>query len=476
MIIKAVGASRNQVFVIVALAIAVSLALHRILANGWLDAAFAIALALAVAALVHANVKRRSDSVVDRITAIARGDYAHADEDVGGIERVSAALDQMVVALRAALADLRSQRDLGSDIVDNLQEGILIVDADDRIVRVNPALRDTLLLPVDAIGRSLLEVVRHAELNDLLADARLGWHAAEVEITGLKPRRLRVRAQPLGTAGLRLAVLVDVTDIRRLETMRRDFVANVSHELRTPVTAIRSAAETLRMVVGNTVATDDAAVTQRDTVRFVEILERNSERLHLLIEDLLELSRIEGKEFQFDRERIEVRSLLQHMVLLFRDRAEKRGVSFHVDAPEGLRLVSDRRAIEQIVTNLIDNAIKYCPNGTVELRATAHGSDVHLQICDHGPGIEPKHLPRIFERFYRIDKGRSRDVGGTGLGLAIVKNLVDALGGTVHVESTVGEGTAFSCVFHSDVLKEPSSTSDVSKRAADSGRSLKVPG
>ncbi len=458
-------------------AIGVALVAHHYLSLS-LAVGAVVVLAAATATFAEGTAERRLSPLVDRIVAITSRTFSGGEPPVAGTERVSVAIDQMVARLKDDFADLTRQRDLVSDIVDNLQEGILIVDADDQIVRVNPALRDTLLLPVDAVGRPLLEVVRHAELKELLARAHEGSHAAEVEITGLKPRRLRVRAQPLATAGVRLAVLIDVTDIRRLETMRRDFVANVSHELRTPVTAIRSAAETLRMVFDN-IATEGSAnslVAQRDTVRFVEILERNAERLHLLIEDLLELSRIEGKEFQFDRERIEVRSLLQHMVLLFRDRAEKRGVTFYVDAPEGLRLVSDRRAIEQIVTNLIDNAVKYCPDGLVELRATSAGPDVVLEIRDQGPGIEPKHLPRIFERFYRIDKGRSRDVGGTGLGLAIVKNLVDALGGTVSVESRVTEGTTFKCVFRFDAIKpEPSSSSDVNRRAADSVRAPKVP-
>jgi two-component system phosphate regulon sensor histidine kinase PhoR len=419
-----------------------------------------------MAMLGQRMVNRRSNALASRIAAITSSNFSLNDQHVTGTEREIHALDQMILRLKNDFAALKSQRDLVSDIVDNMQEGILIVDADDRIVRVNPALRDTLLLPVDAEGRPLLDVVRHTDLTALLAQAHEGSHAAEVEITGLKPRRLRVRAQPLMTAGLRLAVLVDVTDIRRLETMRRDFVANVSHELRTPVTAIRSAAETLRMVVDNIAIDGDGLSAQRDAVRFVEILERNAERLHLLIEDLLELSRIEGKEFQFDRESIEVRPLLQHMVLLFRDRAEKRGVTFYVDAPEGLVLVSDRRAIEQIVTNLIDNAVKYCPDGLVELRATSAGPDVILEISDQGPGIDSKHLPRIFERFYRIDKGRSRDVGGTGLGLAIVKKLVEALGGAVSVESRVREGTTFKCLFRCDAVKpEPSSSSDVSRRS-----------
>jgi two-component system phosphate regulon sensor histidine kinase PhoR len=412
----------------------------------------AVLLAAATAGVVRLMVDRRLSPITHRIAAIASRDFSVHGHVGDGVDRLSLMLDQMAAVLDSDFAALRSQRDLVSDIVDNLQEGILIVDAEDRIVRVNPALRDTLLLPVDTAGRPLLEVVQHAELKDLLAQAHEGSHSAEVEITGLKPRRLRVRAQPLATAGLRLAVLIDVTDIRRLETMRRDFVANVSHELRTPVTAIRSAAETLRMVVDNVAIDDgaDRADAHRDTLRFVEILERNAERLHLLIEDLLELSRIEGKEFQFDRESIEVRALLQQMVLLFRDRAEKRGVTFYVDAPEGLRFVSDRRAIEQIVANLIDNAVKYCPDGLVELRATSDGSEVTLEISDQGTGIHPKHLPRIFERFYRIDKGRSRDVGGTGLGLAIVKNLVEALGGTVGVQSRLGEGTTFKCAFRLD--------------------------
>jgi two-component system phosphate regulon sensor histidine kinase PhoR len=247
-----------------------------------------------------------------------------------------------------------------------------------------------------------------------------------------------VHAAPLGgePRGL-VVVFVDVTEIRKLESMRKDFVANVSHELRTPITAVRSAAETARRTIQKD---PDAAV------RFVDMIERNALRLHELVEDLLELSRIESKQFRPQTDTLEIAPIVEHVFGLLRDAAEKRKVRLIMAvAPPAATVVGDKRAVEQILTNLIENAVKYGGEGvSVTVRTASRDAMVRVSVEDTGPGIDPKHLPRLFERFYRADKGRSRDMGGTGLGLSIVKHLVEAMGGTVSVDSTQGKGSIFS--------------------------------
>ena len=245
---------------------------------------------------------------------------------------------------------------------------------------------------------------------------------------------MRAAALP-GDPGGVLAVFVDVTELRRLESVRRDFVANASHELRTPVAAVRSAAETLRSA-----ASDPAAAA-----RFSDIIERNAERLERLIADLLELSRIESREFQLSPEPLEIAPVVHHVLSLHRHRAEQKRIELATEFAAGLPSArADRRALEQVFGNLVDNALKYCPEGArVTVRVSPENSTLRVAVADTGPGIDPKHLPRLFERFYRVDAGRSRELGGTGLGLSIVKHLVVAMGGTVGVESAPGQGTTF---------------------------------
>jgi two-component system, OmpR family, phosphate regulon sensor histidine kinase PhoR len=305
---------------------------------------------------------------------------------------------------------------------------------------LNPALREMLLLPADAIGKPLLEVVRNAELRDLFDAAAADDEPTtqEVEIGNIKPRRLlaRVARMPGGTRQL-VAVFVDVTEVRRLESMRRDFVANVSHELRTPVTSIRSAAETL---------IDGAAADPAASAAFINIIDRNAQRLQQLVEDLLDLSRIEARGFRLSFEPIDLKPIFSQVLGLFRERASKKDIGLEERLLDELPKVrADRRAMEHVLTNLIDNAVKYCGSGAQVWLSVALSADVvTVSVADNGPGIDERHLPRIFERFYRVDAGRSREVGGTGLGLSIVKHLVEAMGGTVSVESKLNEGTAFS--------------------------------
>jgi two-component system phosphate regulon sensor histidine kinase PhoR len=361
---------------------------------------------------------------------------ASGTDEIGELGR---ALDGLAESLSRSLDELRDERDLLGGILQGMREGVLLLDPDGRILVVNAALREMLLLDADVVRRPLLEAVRHAGLRDAIERARRADEptAGEIETTGLKPRRLLVRAARLGDRqrGL-LVVFVDVTDLRRLETIRKDFVANVSHELRTPVASIRSAAETLR---------DGAAADPQAAARFHEIIERNAERLHRLIDDLLDLSRIESREFRLSLEALDVPEVARHVLSLFRERAEGRRIRLESDFPAGLPPArADRRALEQVLANLIDNAIKYCPEGAaVAVRGETESGQVRLLVVDDGPGIEPQHLPRLFERFYRVDTGRSRELGGTGLGLSIVKHLVEAMHGAVSVESTPGKGSTF---------------------------------
>jgi two-component system phosphate regulon sensor histidine kinase PhoR len=270
----------------------------------------------------------------------------------------------------------------------------------------------------------------------------------EIDFGTIQPRRLLVRAALLpGDQGGLLAVFVDVTEVRRLESLRREFVANVSHELRTPVTAVRSAAETLQNAASN-----DPVATRA----FLGIIERNAERLHDLVEDLLDLSRIESRGLKLNMEPLDLDAVYDQVLSLFGERAEKRGTFLAHEVPDDLpRVLADRRALEHVLTNLVDNAVKYCPSGThIRLYAVAEGHTVELIVEDDGPGIEQRHLPRLFERFYRVDAGRSRDIGGTGLGLSIVKHLVEAMGGVVRVESIPGVGTKFGVTLNRDQREE----------------------
>jgi two-component system phosphate regulon sensor histidine kinase PhoR len=357
----------------------------------------------------------------------------------GEMGELGKAFAQLAADLSRRSATLRHERDLMGGILEGMQDGVLLLDEDGRVALVNPSLRRTLLLPAEVVGKPPLEVIRHAELQDLIARARDQEEpiVGEIEIAGIKPRRLLVQVSHLiNRPRMLLLVFLDVTQIRRLESMRRDFVANVSHELRTPVSAVRSAAETL--LVG---ALDDPKAARM----FVDIIDRNGERLQQLIEDLLDLSRIESRELRLHLEPLDLAQVAEHSADLLREKAEKRKHQIIVRLPDDLpRALADRRGLEQVLANLIDNAIKYCPDGA---RITARGAEVNgkieIAIEDTGPGIEERHLPRLFERFYRVDPGRSRDMGGTGLGLSIVKHVVEAMGGEVGVESKFGLGTTF---------------------------------
>ena len=402
----------------------------------WLLIGASLVFMVAAVSLVIGATGRVS-RVVGQLTDAAR---RMAGGDLGARTRVSGAdelgalgrtLDHLASSLAHTMGELAAERDRARDILAAMKEGLLVLDDDDRIRVVNPALREMLLLG-DVVGKKPLEALRHAGLKELIE--RGG--SDEIEVSGVKPRRLLVRVSRLGEEGGKLVVFFDVTDLRRLESLRRDFVANVSHELRTPVTAVRSAAETLRGVLAK-----DPVTSQR----FLEIIERNAERLQDLVEDVLDLSRIESRQYNLRPEPLEPAAVVGSAIGALRERAEKKRITLRSELPAGLpEIRADRRAVDQVLANLVDNAIKYCTAGSkVTVGAVARGGEVVLSVEDDGPGIETRHLPRLFERFYRVDPGRGRDSGGTGLGLSIVKHLVEAMGGRVTVDSAVGRGSTF---------------------------------
>jgi two-component system phosphate regulon sensor histidine kinase PhoR len=430
----------------------------------WLASAGVLALAL----IFMSALTRRVSAAVGELTQAARrmteGDLTvrtrlSGDDDLA---ELGEALDRLAVGLGASLGALRAERDLQKRILEAMHEGVVVVDRDGRIALVNPALRAMLLLGADAVGKLLIETVRHAQLDTMLDEAREAPddHPVEIELPGLKPRRVLVQAAPLSgeEEGL-LFVFVDVTELRRLESLRRDFVANASHELRTPIAAVRSATETLRSG-----ALDDPVAA----IRFLDIIERNAQRLQSLVEDMLELSKLESNEFKLKRERVELGRVVPIVLALFRERAEKKGVRLVAELPPALPAVEgDARALEHVLSNLVDNAVKYCPSGSrILVRASREEARVRLVVTDTGPGIAPEHLQRVFERFYRVDAGRSRELGGTGLGLSIVKHMVEAMRGKVAVESAVGRGSTFTVSLPSS---EASASSDP-RAAVTSGR------
>lgn len=350
------------------------------------------------------------------------------------------ALDQLAENSKRTVEKLGGERDRLAGVLETMAEGVLLTDRTGRIVLANGSLRTMVASSGQLVGKEPIEAIRNNELAEMIERVQRTEGAAtgEVELIGILPRRVLVRAAPLtvrGNEGV-VVVLSDVTELRRLETLRRDFVANVSHELRTPIAAIRAAAETLE---GG--ALDDPQAASD----FIGMIARHGERLHQLVEDLLELSRIEAQKLDLQTAPVDARELIDHMIGLYALSAGRREVVLLAGVcPADLSLSTDRRALEQILSNLIDNAIKYASRGSkVTLSARSMDGEVRIAVADTGPGIAAKHLPRLFERFYRVDRGRSRDVGGTGLGLSIVKHLTEALGGHVFVESLPGVGSTF---------------------------------
>jgi two-component system phosphate regulon sensor histidine kinase PhoR len=355
-------------------------------------------------------------------------------------EESGSALRRQLEQLEHRLGESEGQRTLLETVISAMGEGVLVVGNAGRVLLANPRLRELFSAPAALEGRSLLEAVRNAEIVDAIEDAisQGAVQVREVKIGPTPERQLRFSVAPFPSRDERVgavAVFRDVTEVRRIETVRRDFVANASHELKTPLAAIHGFAERLA----------DVELPDASAKYAVEAIVGNAKRLGVLVEDLLELSRIESGSVPLRPESIAAGELAERLLGELDPRLRSGDLAHEVRVEGSGRVLADRGALEQVLANLLDNAIKYTPAGgsvRVHVRPAPDGRQ-RIEVEDSGMGIPNKDLPRIFERFYRVDPSRSRALGGTGLGLAIVKHLVQAMNGQIGVESQFGRGSRF---------------------------------
>jgi two-component system phosphate regulon sensor histidine kinase PhoR len=405
-----------------------------------------------LAALIGFYVSRRISGQMRGIKAgaerLAAGDFQHKlfVPNVEEFASVAESINRMAQELDDKLRTLTHERNEREAVLSSMVEGVVAVDTDERVIAVNAAaarLLDT--DPVAAEGKAIQEIVRNPDLQHVVAQTLDGHMPVEADIVmrvGAEDRNLQANGTLLhgddGGADVgAVVVLNDVTRLKRLEAVRRDFVANVSHELKTPVTSIKGFAETLEDG-----ALDDPATARR----FVRIIAGQADRLNSIIEDLLALSTLEQSTDSplLQLEETDLCDVVAVALEVCGHKAEVKHIILREDCPGGLMARVSPPLLEQAVVNLVDNAVKYSAEGSEVVVALQENEDeIVVSVADQGQGVAREHLPRLFERFYRVDKARSRDMGGTGLGLAIVKHIAQIHGGRVSVDSIVGRGSTF---------------------------------
>ncbi|MFZ7112321.1 MAG: two-component system histidine kinase PnpS [Desulfatiglandales bacterium] len=417
----------------------------RIALWGLLIAIFAAVLSL----WVSRRISRPLEEMKRGAERFARGRLDHrlpvpGTEEMRGL---AVAMNQMAGQLSERMSTVIRQRGELEAVLSSMVEGVIGVDLEEHVIVMNDAAAGIFgCRREEAQGRSIQEVVRNPELQAFVKTALSSGEPVEEDIL-VYSRDERVLSgcgmvlvDGKGMRAGALIVLNDVTRLRRLENIRKDFVANVSHEIKTPITAIRGFVETLR---------DSGERTPEETERFLGIIHKHVHRLEAIVEDLMSLSRIEQEA---EREEIllsegRLQTVLQTAVQICEGRAEEKKIAIELSCPPDMTALIDPPLLEQAVANLLDNAVKYSgEESAVHVEALGTDHEVIIRVRDQGRGIEKEHLPRIFERFYRVDKARSRKMGGTGLGLAIVKHIVEAHKGRVEVESILGRGSTFSII------------------------------
>jgi two-component system phosphate regulon sensor histidine kinase PhoR len=413
--------------------------------------AFGCLVVAVFAAMLSLFISRRITRPIEQIKiwaeSITRGEF-HLRPQVAESEEIGAlaeSLNRMAVELREHIDTVMRQRNEIEAVLSSMVEGVIAVDMEERVISMNHAAAKMFGCdPAEVQGRSIQEVVRNTVLHQFVKNALSSQEAVEKEIvlSSDGDRFLNGHGTLLRDAEGKqigaLIVLNDVTRLLRLEKIRREFVANVSHEIKTPITAIKGFVENLR---------DGSVENHEDAERFLEIISKHVDRLEAIIEDLLSLSRIEQeaerKEVVLDESRL--KDVLETAIQVCEANAMAKKIEVELSCAEDIVAKFDPLLLEQAVVNLLDNAIKYSGEGkTVWVEAVQAEKEIIVSVRDQGCGIEKNHLPRLFERFYRTDKARSRQLGGTGLGLAIVKHIAQAHGGHVAVESTPGKGSTFS--------------------------------
>ncbi len=404
-------------------------------------------LAATISWVISRRISRPIEQMKKSAEQFAAGDLSHrltysANEEMAGL---ADSLNQMAAQLDNRIKTIINQRNQLETVLTSMLEGVIAVDSEERIVSINRAAAQLFENePENCQNKSIQEVIRSSALQQFIRNALNNPNPAEEDITVYQneERVIDVKSSPLMDASRQqigtLVVFNDVTQLRHLENMRRDFVANVSHEIKTPLTAIKGFVETLQQ------GKVDKA---EEKERFLSIIQKHVDRLNSIIEDLLVLSRIEQEDErkEIKLQQVKIRDIFEAAIQLCRSKAEEKKIRIKLDCDKETTAMLDPTLIEQAVANLLDNALKYSePQSMVLVRSHRKNSEMVISVKDHGIGIAQKHLPRLFERFYRVDKSRSRSMGGTGLGLAIVKHIAQAHGGQVMVESKLGEGSCFS--------------------------------
>ena len=372
-------------------------------------------------------------------------DYKLYPSNIEEIASLTESMNHMAEDLNSRIRTIVDQRNEREAILTSMTEGILALDSKQNIVSFNKAASAFFdLNPRDVLGKSIYETLRITDLHRLVDDTSTSNATLERELRlpGENNKYFQAHGTPLtNISGNRIGmvlVLTDITRLKKLENIRRDFVANVSHELKTPITAIIGSAETIL---------DGAVENPDDRDRFLKMIAKNSNRLNSLVDDLLTLARVESEfeDGKLDLLPGNINTVINSSILACKEKSDSRNIdiSFYCDTEIETKI--NARQLEQAVVNLIDNAIKYSDTGSqISIKADIIGDEIVISVEDHGCGIESKHLPRLFERFYRVDRARSREVGGTGLGLSIVKHIALAHRGEVSVDSTPNKGSTFS--------------------------------
>jgi two-component system phosphate regulon sensor histidine kinase PhoR len=419
---------------------AVQVQMHRRLM--WASA-LALLIALLIAAAASVWTSRRLERIVDVAARIEKGDLRARVEDkpLDEIGRVAAAIDKTAGQVERSFAAVRSSQRQLETLLNSMQDAVIAVSSDGLVRWANQPM-DRLVPQRTRLNAPVVETIRDPDFLAAVKAATTTKQVKTARATSIVPgRAFDVTAAPLPDGGA-VAVLRDLTETERVEKTRRDFIANVSHELRTPLTSIQGYSETLL----------DGSENSGPNREFLEIIRKNAARMSRLTEDLLTLARVESGETRFETEPVPPIELLHDAEESFREIARNHGVELQIlDAQTGSGSIeslsavrADREAIHQVFSNLIDNAMKYGrTGGRVELGARAAMRGIEFYVQDFGAGISSEHLPRLFERFYRVDKARSRESGGTGLGLAIAKHIVLAHGGFIRAESELTRGSTF---------------------------------
>ena len=407
----------------------------------WLSGFLALATALAYVFFLSRHLNRNIRRFIEyaRDIAIGRKPGRLGAEAPGEFGALASNINRLASDFEEVVEKLSLERDRFRGVLEGMEEGVLAIDSSGHISAVNSAALSILGVFESPIGKTPMETIRLPVLHELIEKVKEDdTIVAEFELGENKQRQILARAAWEGSGVGTVIVFHDVTQLRQLERMRRDFIANVSHELRTPVSIILASAETLESgIIEN---------PNKHVVRFLEAIHRNADRMGRLINDLLDISRIESGRYELELSNVDLRSLIERVLRGVETKLTEHETELHFEILDPLEVQGDPKALDQIFVNLIHNATKYTPKGsTLRVYATSSSRPNRVRICveDNGPGIPDKYRPRLFERFYRVDKGRSRDAGGTGLGLAIVKHLVQAMNGDVGCDAALPHGSIF---------------------------------